>query len=469
MHSEKGVAARYFSSYDKGMQMRKEKHIRALLASAVAIVTIAICIGCDDDSGNRVNANKETTTTENISSDKRYNVEEVVVVTAVDTKAGTITVRKPNEPGEYVLTYNGGTIVKSKYGTQLLMEQIQAGEVAIARYVSGTQKLIELYEYDKAWENTSAVRMDVDYEKKLIYIGSNTYSYDDNLFITSNGKMLDIREISGIDELTVRGVGNRAYSISVNKGHGYVRLTNTVNYVGGVIEIGDRLTTIIVEDMVLAAPEGTFKLTATINGVGGSKEVTIARGQETVVSLGSFEQVVTRYGTVHLNVFPEDAQAILTIDGVKMDYSELMSIPYGKHELKLTSNNYDDYTKEITISSVYSTININMAGEKETSTDGETSTPTGTTSGEKETTSGGTNSGNPGTNNSLVCITAPVGAKVYLDGAYMGDAPVSFKKQTGEHTLIFKMDGYITKSYTIDVSDDTEDMILSFPAMLKAE
>ncbi len=450
--------------------MRKSKYIKALLAGAGAIIVIAGCIGCDDDNKNRGNANKETTTiTENISSDKRYNVEEVVVVTAVDTKAGTITVRKPNEPGEVVLTYNGGTVVKSKYGTQLLMEQVKAGEVALARYVSGTQKLIELYEYDGAWENTSAVRIDVDYDKKLIYIGSNTYSYDDNLFITSNGKKLDIREISGIDELTVRGVGNKAYSVSVNKGHGYVRLTNTVNYVGGIIEIGDRLTTIIVEDMVLAAPEGTFKLTATINGVGGSKEVTIARGQETIVSLGSFEQVVTRYGTVHLNVFPEDAQAILTIDGVEMDYSELMSIAYGKHKLKLTSNNYEDYTREITISSVYSTININMAGEEESGSGGETTTPGGTAPSEKETTSGGTSSGNPGTNNSLVCITAPTGAKVYLDGAYMGVAPVSFKKQAGEHTLIFKMDGYMTKSYTIDVSDDAEDMILSFPAMLKAE
>ncbi len=455
--------------------MKKRNYIKTLKAgvcTGAVIIAATVCVGCDDDSGNnKVNPNKETTSaTDNTSSDKRYNAEEVVVITAIDTDKDTVTIRKPNESGETVLTYNGGTIVKSKYGTQLLMEQVKIGEVAVARYASGTQKLIELEEYGKAWENTSVVRIDVDYDKKLIYIGSYTYSYDDNLFITSNGKKLDIREVSGIDELTVRGVGNKAYSISVNKGHGYVRLTNTVNYVGGVIEIGDRLTALIVEDMVLAAPEGTFKLTATINGVGGSKEIAVARGQETVVSLGSFEQSVTRYGTVHLNVFPADAQAILTIDGVEMDYSELMSIAYGKHTLKLTSNNYEDYTREITISSVYSTININMSGEDESSSENGTTSSGGSTTGENETTTtGGTAGQNPGADNGLVSITAPTGAKVYLDGAYMGVAPVSFKKEAGEHTLIFKMDGYATKSYTIDVSEDTEDMILSFPAMLKAE
>ena len=74
---------------------------------------------------------------------------------------------------------------------------------------------------------------------------------------------------------------------------------------------------------------------------------------------------------------------------------------------------------------------------------------------------------NQGSSNNLICVTAPTGAKVYFDGAYVGTSPLSFEKVSGEHTLIFKKDGYVTKSYTIDVSDDSEDMILSFPAMLE--
>ena len=459
--------------------MSEKKYI-TIVAVCVGVIGIIICLSSLIDGNKRTRRNNnsadETTVAaeETVNANKRYNKEEIVIVTDIDTENSKITVQSLNESAEFTLTYNGGTVVKSKYNNQLMMEQIAEGEIARIGYVSESKKLIELQEYGDAFENTMATRWMVDYDKKLITIGSDTFSYDDNIFIVSNGKNLDIREISGIDELTVRGIGNKIYSVDVTKGHGFVRLTNTSNYVGGVIEIGDRLSTIIVEDMILAAPEGTFDLTATINGVGGRKEIQVIRGQETVVSLGSFEQSVTRYGTVKLNVLPEDAEATLTIDGKEMDYKELLSIPYGKHTLKLMSNNYDTYTKEIKISSVYSTININMSDEEATSDSAtepstnlstEPSTEEGETSTEEET----TGVSNPNSNNGLICITAPEGAKVYFDGAYVGVSPVTMDKVEGEHTIIFKKDGYVTKSYTIDVSDDTEDMILSFPAMLEGE
>lgn len=459
--------------------MSEKKYI-SIVAACVGAVGIILCLvlvfGGKDGGGGKRQPSVDKTTEESQSmeiSDKRYNKEDIVIVTDIDTANSKITVRKLEESAEFVLSYNGGTVVKSKYDNQLMMEQITVGEIARIGYVSGTHKLIELQEYGAAFENTMATRWMVDYDKKLITIGSDTYSYDDNIYIESNGKDMDIREISGIDELTVRGIGNKIYSVCVTKGHGFVKLTNTANYVGGVIEIGDRLTTIIVEDMILAAPEGIFDLTATINGVGGSKEIQVIRGQETVVSLSSFEQAVTRYGTVKLNVLPEDADATLMVDGVEMDYSELLSIAYGKHTLKLTSNNYDAFTKEITISSVYSTINVNMGGDttttegtEEPTTNTEISTGEKETNKEEETTAGVTN---PGSNNGLICITAPEGAKVYFDGAYVGVSPVTINKVEGEHTIIFKKDGYMTKSYTVDVSDDTEDMILSFPEMQEGE
>ena len=454
--------------------MSEKKYI-SIAAACVGAIGVIICISSlinDNKRGSGGKHNATTTTIEadeTVDKDKRYNKEDIVVITDIDTVNSRVTVRKLEESAEFVLTYNGGTVVKSKYDNQLMMEQITVGEIARIGYVTGTHKLIELQEYGDAFENTMATRWMVDYDKKLITIGSDTYSYDDNIFIDSNGKGLDIREISGIDELTVRGIGNKVFSVTVTKGHGFVKLTNTENYVGGIIEIGDRLSTKIVEDMVLAAPEGVFNLTATINGVGGSKEIQVLRGQETVVSLGSFEQAVTRYGSVKLNVLPEDAEATLTVDGVEMDYTELLSIPYGTHTLKLTSNNYDAYTKQITVSSVYSTINVNMSGEDETS---DSTTQTGTESGTGDNTTSEdetTGVSNPGGNNGLICITAPEGAKVYFDGAYMGVSPISIDKVEGEHTIIFKRDGYVTKSYTVDVSNDTEDMILSFPAMLEGE
>ncbi len=443
--------------------MKLKRILTGLAACAGGLLVIIGCLGCSGgkSSSNRGNVGGIPTTTESTTPEepKRYNTEAIAVLTAIDTVGKTITVEKVEDGSQSVLTYNGGTMITSKYGTQLLMEQVTVGELVWLGYISGTQKLIEMQEYDGAWENTMVSNWDVDYDKQLITIGSSTYSYDENIFITSNGKNIDIREISGIDELTVRGVGKNAYSVVVNKGHGYVKLTNTANYVGGVVEIGDRITTFIVADMVIAAPEGTYELAATIGGVGGTKTITVVRGQETIVSLSTFEQNITRYGTVKLNVAPEDAEATVTIDGVEVDYSTHISVAYGKHTMKVMSNNYDTVEKTINISSVYTTINVIMDATDEDDTDVETSTDD-----ETETT---TSSSNPGSSNGLICITGPEGAKVYFDGAYMGTSPCTFDKVSGEHTIILKKDGYVTKSYTIDVSDDDEDMILNFPEMLE--
>ena len=209
--------------------MSEKKYI-SIAAACVGAIGVIVCLTTlfeDNKTGSsgRHNSTNKTTaqTEETVDEDKRYNREEIVVITAIDIAASKITVKNLNESAEFVLTYNGGTVVKSKYDNQLMMEQITVGEIARIGYVTGTHKLIELQEYGDAFENTMATRWMVDYDKKLITIGSDTYSYDDNIFIDSNGKGLDIREISGIDELTVRGIGNKVFSVTVTKGHGFVR------------------------------------------------------------------------------------------------------------------------------------------------------------------------------------------------------------------------------------------------------
>lgn len=62
-------------------------------------------------------------------------------------------------------------------------------------------------------------------------------------------------------------------------------------------------------------------------------------------------------------------------------------------------------------------------------------------------------------------VEAPQGAAVYFDGEYMGVAPVSFQKISGEHTIIFKQNGYETKTYTVTISDAEADSHYSYPAL----
>ena len=360
-----------------------------------------------------------------------------------------------------------------KYGNDILVENVKVGMVVEAHYIEGTRKLVELLLSDEAWENTMAVNWNVDYDKKIITIGSSSYAYDDNIFIYSDGKELDIREVSGIDELTVRGYGTRVLSVVVDKGHGYIRLTNEDNYVDGLVEVGDRIMTKVTEDMIIAAPEGEYTLVVSKNGIGGEKTVNVKRGLESIVSFADFEQPVERVGSVNFIIGPDDAKAVLYVDGVQTDYEELVRIPYGDHDIVLRSNNYDTYTKDIIIASSYTTINIDMSGEEETEDSSDSEDDKDDNDDKEEETTG--NNDKEATTETIdegdetIKVTTPEGAQVYFDGVYKGVAPVEFKKQAGEHVIILRMDGYETKMYTIDVISDGEDMEISLPDMLKTD
>lgn len=95
------------------------------------------------------------------------------------------------------------------------------------------------------------------------------------------------------------------------------------------------------------------------------------------------------------------------------------------------------------------------------------SAPTTSASAETETTAPG-----PGADASQeitdynIHIEAPQGAAVYFDGEYKGVVPVSFPKYSGQHTIILQQTGYVTKTYTLEISSDKADSHYSFGGLV---
>lgn len=423
------------------------------------LMILAFC-GCGKKSDNR-----QTTTIEETAANQRYNNTDTAVVIGIDLEEMHISLSSLSQGTTYTLSYSGGTKIRSKNDVELTMSQIAVGELVDVYYVLGSQRLIEMNESKTAWENTLVNKWKVDYDLQKITIGSTTYKYDDSIFISSNGKKIPIEEVSGVDELIVKGIDNKVCSVIVEKGHGYIRLVDDTNMVDGLIEVGTKIMTIITKDMVIVAPEGTYNLTATKNGSGGTKEITVNRDEELIVSLSQFATAVTRYGDVNFTVTPSDASAILYVDGVATAYNEPISMSYGKHRIVFTSNNYDTYSKTITIASLYTNINIDMSGEEETTVEEETTTEGSNNSSEEEI----NYSTSIGTYNSKVYITAPEGAKVYYDGVSVGNAPCTVSKTEGVHTVLLMKTGYVSKVYTLYLDKTTEDISLRYPEMTKTD
>ena len=68
-----------------------------------------------------------------------------------------------------------------------------------------------------------------------------------------------------------------------------------------------------------------------------------------------------------------------------------------------------------------------------------------------------------------VYIDTPEGVEVYLDGNYIGISPVSFAKKPGTHTITLRKNGYVTRSYTIEIDKEEKDVTYSFADLLESD
>ena len=67
-----------------------------------------------------------------------------------------------------------------------------------------------------------------------------------------------------------------------------------------------------------------------------------------------------------------------------------------------------------------------------------------------------------------ISFRKPEGATISFDGRVIGDAPCEITKVTGEHEITLKKDGYETQTFTVNIEDDGEDVVFSFPEMVKS-
>lgn len=430
---------------------------------------------------------KQETETEEANANKQAGTSDIVVVTYIDMQTSQLTVQSVQDGSLYTLNYNGGTSIKNRFGTEILVQDLQQGEIAEVSFTIGKQKLLSIKETDTAWENNTVSKWSIDYDAKIISIGSDKYSYDDNLVVLSNGKKIDVHQLHSVDSLIVKGIDKQIYSINVKVGHGYIKVTDEMNLLGGLIEVGTNIMTVISENMIIVAPEGNYTLTASKNGVGGSVEIVVNRNDETMVSLASFQGEVERQGNVKFNIQPEGTQYNVFIDSDAVDVTEAVPLSYGKHKLVITSDKYTDYTEEIVVSSIYmnKTIDLsNSAGTQETTSSEETTKNSSTETTTQETTTkkndgdsdketerreDGVETSTGDSDNNYIVVSGPANAEIYMDGIYKGKAPVTFQKASGSHIFVVRAEGYTTTAYSYTFDSTTRDVYIKFPDLEKSD
>lgn len=398
----------------------------------------------------------------------------IAVIQSIDFEEGIMTFLDIDSGKQYELLYNSGVDVRNKYDEIMSGNLLSVGQIVDITYNTKNNKLLEISIDADAWEVREISGFTFDRANHQAVILNRTYQYTSDLVIYSDGELITDSEVCREDQLTARGYGGKLISITVDLGHGYVKLEDYDTYIGGMIEIGYDVIVPVTEDMILTVREGNYKLKITKGTNSGYKSIAVTRNEENTVSLKELQIAPDSVGSIYFDVSP--AQARVMIDGETIDTESPIELTYGRHQIQVTAEGYDTKEGYFTVDAAYRIMTIELdasddaeddsdsSSEDETSASESTSTETSTSSSSSESATT-EESVTTETTGNTVTIEKPVGAYCYLDGSYVGTVPCTFDKTVGSHVVTFSMKGCFTKSYTIQCQNNGKDDTYSFDAL----
>ena len=376
---------------------------------------------------------------------------DTAVLVDKDVNDGTVTLLNLNRGREYTLSYDGTTRFGDKYGESISLKQILVGDIVDVTFFKDTKHLTGMMLSAQSWKNEGVTRYEMNQVRGEITIGTDIYKLTGNTRYWSDGQSIQSMDINASDVLSFQGIDNQVLSVSVDKGHGYLRLVNDENFVGGWIEIGQSAIQRITEDMLLVLPEGSYQVNISHRGGGGVRDVIINRNEETTLDIGDMEVPEPQTGIVLFSLSPSNAT--LYIDGTQTDASGPVTLEYGIHQLIVKADGYKSVTQYIRVGQASAGVNVVL--ESATASEDKNQ-------GEKDVT-------DVSTSYYKVHIDAPEDAEVYVNGSYVGIAPCSFRKTAGAHVVTLRREGYKTRSYTIQVDSEDKDISFSFAELVSTD
>ena len=384
-----------------------------------------------------------------------YDSADTAVLVDINSVDNIVTLLNLDLGKQYTLSMDGTTRYTDKYGKAISLEQLGEGDIVDVTFLKTKKHLTTMQLSRSAWQYDDVERYDLNTVRREVTIGEEVFKLSRDTRYFSQGHSIEEMDLNPSDILTFHGIDTTVLSVTVEKGHGYLRLVNDENFIGGWLEIGQEQIVRITEDMLVTVPEGSYQVDISYNGGGGTKSVVINRNEETTLDIGDLEVAEAQYGMVLFSMNPSGAE--LYIDGSQVDPSQPITLEYGIHQIIAKADGYKSLTQYLRVAQESAGVDVELDkidsdSDSDKSTDSSASTSSTATSATSDTT----------TTYYRVHIDAPENVEVYLDGNYVGISPCSFKKTSGSHVITLRKSGYETRSYTVQVDEEKKDVSYSF-------
>ena len=390
-----------------------------------------------------------------VTNPDSYDSADTAVLVDINSVDNTVTLLNLDLGKQYTLSVDGTTRYTDKYGKAISLEQLGEGDIVDVTFLKTKKHLTTMQLSRSAWQYDDVERYELNTVRREVTIGEEVFKLSRDTRYFSQGHSIEEMDLNPSDILTFHGIDTTVLSVTVEKGHGYLRLVNDENFIGGWLEIGQEQIVRITEDMLVTVPEGSYQVDISYNGGGGTKSVVINRNEETTLDIGDLEVAEAQYGMVLFSMNPSGAE--LYIDGSQADPSQPITLEYGIHQIIAKADGYKSLTQYLRVAQESAGVDVELDkadsdSDSDESTGSSASTSSTATSATSDTT----------TTYYRVHIDAPENVEVYLDGNYVGISPCSFKKTSGSHVITLRKSGYETRSYTVQVDEEKKDVSYSF-------
>jgi hypothetical protein len=321
---------------------------------------------------------------------------------------------------QYVLSTDGDSIIKNKFGQSILLAEVKAGDIVEIEYMESGNTIVSLIMSSKAWETRLVRNSSINREEKMIQVGNNNYIYDDYLVVRKDDELASIASIKPIDYITLRGLGDKVLSIDINKGHGSIEVINKDAVKNGIIEVNTDIFMTLDEVENIEVSEGINKIV--IKGENIEifvDQITIEDGEKYILDL---KDVQIKTGVVTVTINPESA--IFYVDEVATNVDDPIILEFGSYLFKAQREGYLPYEATINISDPAVNLKIDLEEVLIKS--------------------------------KLILTTTPEFAEIYVDGAYMGLSPIEAYFEYGVHTVTAKKDKY--EEFSVQLTLDSKEM-----------
>lgn len=319
------------------------------------------------------------------SATNTSSLNKVYIIEENDRKNDKLTVMNVVSLQEFRYPYTVLTEFLDKYGDTASVDDFKPGMPitfdAGGRY--GT--LTTVQKSDSLWERDDVTNYSFDESQEMMKIGNTEYHLPTTALFLDGNTITSLDDIeTGVDSLRVVGNDKEIVSVAVDKGHGYLTLTDTKLFDGSLIEIGTTDIEEVSDGKSIALPVGTYNVTIANNGWGGTKKIKIKKNVDSYLSLDSMKGSGPKKCRLTFEIGVKGAKIYL--DGKEVRKNKEMSVNYGDHNLTVVADGYDTWSRTLVVNSKKATIALDISDSKE----GNSSSSSGTTSG---TTSSGTRSG----------------------------------------------------------------------------